>query len=154
MVSHRQSMPKQPPALAHGRLWLALLGGGTAWTLHLLLAYTIAEFGCLSGLGERHFGGLSVVTWMLLGLSVLTLALALVATALSRQLSRTQRYASRDPSTAPPGSSRNPHFHGERGPEAASTVAFSGRLAYLTNLAFTFVIAVQTVPIFYFLGRC
>lgn len=136
MVNPRFTPASSARAPGRNRLWFALLGGGSAWTLHLLLAYVIAEFGCLSGFGERRLGGFSWVAWMLLVLSVLALTLALSATIFSRRLQR------------------GAHADSSDEPENASTVAFSGRLAFITNLVFTAVIAVQSVPIFYFLGRC
>jgi hypothetical protein len=137
-AKQRSSVPVPGDAVvaSRGAVWFALLGGGTAWTLHLLLAYAIAEFGCLSGLGERQFGGLSLVAWLLLGMSVGALGLGAMATLVARRMRN--RFA--EDSAADP--------------EEVRATGFSGRLAYVTNLAFTVVIAVQTVPIFYFWRKC
>jgi hypothetical protein len=134
------AIPERPPAqgrpASNGAVWFALLGGGVAWTLHLMLAYVIAEFGCLSGLGAIRAGGISIVAWMLLGLSAGALALAILATVFAARIRRR------------PG--------GDAGEEADGTEAraFGGRLGYVTNLVFTLVIAVQSVPILYYLGEC
>lgn len=126
----------EDPLASRGKIWFALLGGGVAWTLHLLLAYVVAEFGCLSGLGENDAGGLTVVAWLLLAVSAGALALAAAAT------------------IAAAGIRRQLHELSNVQMENARTLAFSGRLALVTNLVFTLVIAVQSVPIFYFLRSC
>ena len=68
------------PQVTRTGLWLGLVGGGAAWMLHLLLAWTIAEFGCVAGLGKVQASGISMVSWMLIAASLFCLALALVAT--------------------------------------------------------------------------
>jgi hypothetical protein len=121
---------------SRARVWFALLGGAVAWTLQLMLAYIIAEFGCLSGLGEKQAGGLTVVAWLLLGLSAAALALAAGAAITAARIRR------------------NPAGPVELQTESALTLAFSGRLGVVTNLVFLVIIAVQSVPIFYFLRNC
>lgn len=137
-VNPSESRPLRPGnrGANRGAVWFALLGGGVAWTLHLLLAYAVAEFGCLSGLGEKQLGGLTLVAWLLLGVTAGALALAAAATLVAAGIRR----RSREPS--------------EVQTEPACTLAFSGRLALATNVVFTLVIAVQSVPIFYFLRSC
>lgn len=46
------------------RLWFGVMGGAVAWFLHFVLAYLIAEFGCVNGWGEVHWLGLSAVAWL------------------------------------------------------------------------------------------
>jgi hypothetical protein len=118
-----------------GRFSVVLLGGGGAWTLHLLLAYAIAEFGCLSGWGRQQFAGFSLVAWLLLGLSLVALTLAGGATIAAARL---RRRAEQRVSEA----------------EADRALVFGARLAFVTNLVFTVVIAVQSVPILYYLSGC
>lgn len=113
-------------------LWFGLVGGGVAWLLHLLLAYVVAEFGCLSGLGERHLGNWSLVTWLLLAVSAGALGLALAATLVSWR-----------------GFRRAVH-----GSESDRARRFSARLGFISNVVFTAIVAVQSVPIFYFLRSC
>ena len=110
------------------RLRFVLLGGAVAWTLHLLLAYVIAEFGVLSGLVELSWVGLDAVSWLLLGWSAAMLALAGVAVWVSWRL-RAE----------------------ESDDEAARTVRFCARFGRAANLAFLVIIAVESVPIFFFL---
>ena len=117
------------------RLWFALLGGAVAWTGHLMLAYAISEFGCTAGLGRRSFIGVSVVSWMLLLLSVAMAALAAWALLVARDVGR----------RADEGI---PH------PDEESTAGEVARLGSIANGLFLFIVLIQTVPIFFFLGRC
>ncbi len=125
----------EPPQVNRALVWFVLLGGATAWTLHLLLAYAVAEFGCLSGMGETRVGGLTLVAWMLLGVSVLAAGIAGVATVVSLRLHRRIRAA-------------------EMGGEGERATAFSVRLGLISNVGFAGVIVVQTIPIFYYLSKC
>lgn len=117
-------------------LWFALLGGGVAWTLQLLLAYVVSEFGCLSGLGEKPAAGLTLVAWLLIGVSLGALALASAATLTAARIRRELRGRRRDEA------------------EGVRTAAFSGDLALVTNLVFILVIVAQSVPIIFFLRTC
>ena len=121
--------------VGRGRLWFGLLGGPVAWTAHLMLAYAIAEFGCLSAFGRRTLLGLTAVTWGLLVVSAATLAVAVVAALVARR-SREQAPEPGDPNADGP----------PKGYVAAAGLYLSGFSA--------FVIAVQTVPIFYYLRDC
>ncbi|MEX2672945.1 MAG: hypothetical protein WD294_12645 [Phycisphaeraceae bacterium] len=122
-------------------IWFALLGGGVAWALHFLLAYGISEFGCEAGADAWVWLNVSAVAWMILALTVLMLTLAVAATFVAWRL-------------AHPGEA-------ERGPDASPAEAhhrmtrrFAGGLAIWLNGLFTFVIAFQTIPLFFYLGRC
>lgn len=127
-----------PPAPAAAAVWFNLVGGGAAWMLHLLLAYVIAEFGCLSGLGEVHLAGLTAVAWLLIGTSALALALASAATATSIRIGQHLQ---------------GPHSAKMKTADLEAT-AFSGRLGLISNIVFTVVILVQSVPIFFYLREC
>lgn len=109
-------------------LRFVLLGGGVAWTLHLLLAYVIAEFGIVSGFVDTRWAGLDAVSWLLIGLSVAMLALAAAASWASWRV----RCADGDD-------------------EEARTVRFCVRFGRAANVAFLVIIAVESVPIFFFL---
>ena len=125
----------EPARVNRALIWFVVLGGGTAWTLHLLLAYAVAEFGCLSGMGETRAVGLTLVAWMLLGVSVLASGLAGLAIVVSWRVSRRLR-----------GVVGNDE--GER------ATVFSVRLGLILNVVFAAVIVVQTIPIFYYLSKC
>src|ERR671914_353747 len=62
--------------VSRGALWFGLFGGAIAWTVHLMLAYAAAEFGCVGRLGERGYLGITQVAWLE---AALTLATALVS---------------------------------------------------------------------------
>jgi hypothetical protein len=106
-----------------------LLGGAVAWTLHLVFAYVIAEFGILSGFVERQWAGLDAVSWLLIGWSAAMLALAASAVRAA-------------------GSLPDDAGHGD---ETDRTVRFCAGFGRASNLVFLVIIAVQTIPIFYFL---
>jgi hypothetical protein len=114
-----------------------LAGGGGAWLLHLLLSYVAAEFGCLAGLGQVKVAGLTVVAWLLLTLTVVMLAVASAAVVVSWQLGR-----------------HRPGDDTTRLAEARQAQRFSGRLGLVANSVFMLIIAIQSVPIFYFWRGC
>jgi hypothetical protein len=128
--------PLHKPRVSRGALWFGLLGGGFAWLAHLISAYVIAEFGCISGLGERLGWGVTVVAWMVIGLSVLMLSIAAAATFVARR-SR-QRLAQE-----PVGDLD------DAGPEF-----YMARAGFITSALFLFIILVESVPIFFYLKHC
>jgi hypothetical protein len=120
-------------AWKHG---LALLGGAVAWTGHLLIAYAISEFGCVAGWGHRNFLAVSVVSWLVIGVSVAMIALAVASIYVSLQLERS-----------------GPHLATADADER-STVEYVGRFGRIVNWLFLFVIVVETLPIFFYLDHC
>jgi hypothetical protein len=134
MTSHLD-MVDADPHVRRGQLWFGLLGGGAAWTLHLLLAYLAAEFGCVSGMDRHRLLGISSVAWIILIGSVLLAAAAAAATWMAhRAHQRLQRHT-------------GPRDLDGYGPFMAS----AGRS---TSALFLLVILVQTVPVFFYLQRC
>ena len=139
MKTKRHQPPRAEPdslPVRRGVLWFALLGGGVAWTLQLLLAYAVSEFGCLSGMGATSVAGLTLIAWLLIAVSVGALALAASAALTAAGIRRRLRESRRDDA------------------EAVRTAAFSGDLALVTNLVFILVILAQSVPIVFFLRTC
>ena len=137
-LSHAQppASPDPPTPVSRLALRFATLGGGIAWLAHLILAYVIAEFGCVSGLGKVQWTGISAVAWLLLAMTGLTMGLALAATAMAwRNRQRLLR------------------AWGERS-ESHEAEDFTSRLAFITDALFVVIIGVQSVPIFYFLPDC
>jgi hypothetical protein len=61
-------------------LWFGALGGAFAWLVHLISCYAIAEFGCVGEVGHVILSGISVVAWMCVAATALTLLVALAAT--------------------------------------------------------------------------
>jgi hypothetical protein len=110
------------------------LGGGIAWLLHLLSAYAIAEFGCVAGAGAHRWAGVTLVAWLLLGVTAVLL-LAGVASMLVAVKLR----------------AREPGGELESSLSARAYLARSG--AIMSGL-FVLIILAQTVPIFYYLESC
>jgi hypothetical protein len=138
MKGNRRSADKGLAGWPVSRMALrfGMVGGGVAWTLHLLLSYVVAEFGCLAGLGEVRFLGLTVVAWLLLGVTLAVLALGGMAAMVSW---RSQRIL---------------EGHVTEGPDDLAGEKFMARTGFVTNVAFLAIIAVQAIPIFYFLRAC
>lgn len=131
-----QSAPRWPPRVSRTALWFGFLGGAVAWTLHLLAASFISEWGCLTGLARWQWLGLTSIAWLLIAASVLMLLLAIWATWVAYRLQHQLSEAGSTPLDR----------HG--------TATFLARAGLITNGVFTFIILAQCVPIFYFLSRC
>jgi len=131
MKAHRA--PSSPPRASPWRLRFILLGGGTAWFGHLVFAYLIAEFGVLTELHRTMWSGISAVVWLIAGLSVLMFLFAALAAG-----------AAWNERTRAPSLVRDEE-------DVTHAGHFCLRFGLATNLAFAAIIAVQTIPIFYFL---
>lgn len=121
-----------------GRLALrvSLLGGAVSWLLHLLLVYVVAEFGCLAGLGEVRFIGMTAVAWLLILVSVIALLMGAASTAVSHRAGGKLRAQSADPGRDFPAE------------------AFAAQTGRMTNALFLFIILIESIPILYFLRHC
>jgi hypothetical protein len=137
---NRSDESKQEPALAKRRgrrlIWFGFLGGALAWLAHLVLAWGIAEFGCIAGLGASKWLGIPAMTVLLGGLTASALGIALAAAWATfrvewRMLSDNEA---------------NPLFRG-----AAMYLSRSG---LVLNGLFVLVIIAQSFPIFFFGGNC
>jgi hypothetical protein len=117
-----------------GALWFGLLGGGLAWLAHLLLAYFIAEFGCLAGWGEIFMFDVTAVAWAVIASSALTLVVAIAASLVAF---RARKRLAGEQCDAEPG-----------------TELELARAGFITSSLFTFVILVQSVPVFFYLRHC
>ena len=132
----RQSGQSSLGEISRLHLWFGLLGGALAWTAHLLLAYTVAEFGCVSTFKELSYLGISAVAWLLIGITAIALLVASAATLVAYR-SNTRMHARLSESVT------------ENDPRAY--VAFTG---FITSALFTLTIVVESVPIFYYLRSC
>ncbi len=121
--------------VGQNRLWFGLLGGPLAWTAHLMFAYVISEFGCLTAGGKATFAGLTVVTWLVLALTALTLALAAGAARVAYRSGQALPGTEADTDAQPPKRS----------------LADAG--LYLSGTS-AFVILVESLPILYYLRDC
>ncbi len=112
------------------RTGFAFLGGGLAWTFHLLAAWYIVELGCNSELADVNVLGISLVIWAVLIVSLIGLAVGSLALFFSFAYLR-------DSSDG----------------KSASRI-FLHRTAVVLNLVFTLTILAQSIPVFYFLDGC
>ncbi len=114
-----------------GRLfvWSSLWLGGIAWLLHLLTAWALAEFGCMSALAGPGPAGISWVAWGILAATVPCLLLCGLA------------------SWAGWRCGRGPMGGGE-------TAGFFVRFGLAANPLFALIIIAQTIPVFYHLKDC
>lgn len=117
-------------------LWYGLLGGGLAWLAHLVLAYLIAEFGCVAGWGARTRLGLTPVAWLIIAASVATLSAALFAVWVSVRNERRYRAGGFQDT-----GEDHPYYY----------LARTGRIA---NILFAFIIVVESIPVFFYLRHC
>lgn len=121
--------------VSRGALWFGLLGGAISWTAHLILAYAVAEFGCVGQLGERGYLGVSTVAWLELSLTVVTTLVAGTATVVAYRSHR--RLRSRDADDA-----------------AEAAERYTAWAGLLTSGMFTFIILFESIPILYYLHSC
>lgn len=140
MKAERHSLDyseERTPVVRRWEVRFALLGGGIAWLLHLVSVYGIAEFGCVAGWGHIYWGGASVVAWLLIAATVLTGGMAAAASWLAWRAERRLRGTT-----------------AQNAPVEPETKAFMAGLSQKLNAVFALIIAVQGVPIFFFLKDC
>ena len=125
------STPATPAGRA--RLWVGVWGGAVAWFVHLAGAYSIAEFGCVASWGGWRILGLTAVSWAILATTLVTLA----ATALAGWLAW-----------------RGYQAAGEDGSEEQQATRGMAKIGLILDGLFAFAIALQTVPILFFLTAC
>ncbi|MDW7772634.1 MAG: hypothetical protein SCH71_07050 [Desulfobulbaceae bacterium] len=124
--------------LSHQRMfrrWFSFLGGGVAWTYHLLTIYVIGEFGCVSGFDRHVFAGISAVAWMLIIVSVIALVPAVAATVIGYVDTRRDARETE----------KNPYEEGGR---------YLSSFGWPLNGVFTLIIFVESLPVFGYLGGC
>jgi hypothetical protein len=122
-----------------GAVLFGVAGGGIAWFAHLALAYLVAEFGCVGGWDEIGWLGLTAVTWSLIGVTVVCVAGAGLATYAAWRHVRAGGRGGLD---------------GAMGPENGGTLGVMARVGLVLSGLFVFIILVESVPILYFLGEC
>lgn len=122
-------------AVSRPRLWFGMFGGILAWTAHLMGAYLIGEFGCVGDKPHAMFAGLPVVTWLALGLTVLTFGAACAATWVAY---RSGQKLDTDPA--------NPD------PELPKPSLANAGL-YLSGVS-AFIILIESIPILYYFRDC
>jgi hypothetical protein len=128
------SMLAHQTEVGRAAMWFGLLGGAGAWTAHLLLAYSVAEFGCLSGFGERSYMTISVVAWLEVAVTALTAVIAAFAAFVAFRSYRILR--SQDVV------------------ETTAAEEYTARVGLITSGIFTFIILFESIPILYYLRTC
>ncbi len=123
-------------SVSRAALWFGLFGGAIAWTVHLLGAYAVAEFGCLGRPAHYDYLGITLVAWMELALTAVTTLAAVAATAVAVHCYR--RLQSSEPAEV-------------TGPTAERDTAWA---AVLTSGTFVFIILFESLPILYYLQSC
>jgi len=113
------------------RVWSCLWGGGLAWALHLAAVWAIAEFGCMTAMARPGPLEVSWVAWGILGVSVLCLALAGIATLESWR-----------------------QAHSGAGSGGERPARFAAGSGVVVNSLFMFIIIAQTLPVFFYLRDC
>jgi hypothetical protein len=119
------------------KLWFGLVGGALAWLAHLMIAYAVAEFGCVGGMDSWHALGISVVAWIVIAVSAITFVIASVAAIMAYRIGLLLSGLEKHQSTA-----------------AIAGETYAAKAGWLTSGLFALVIAVETVPILYFLREC
>jgi hypothetical protein len=127
----------EPREIGLGRLMFALLGGSLAWLAHFLSAYLLAEFGCIGGLAEIGFWGVTAGAWSIVGGTIVRVAVAVFATVFAQG-----------------GGQRLEEAAGADEGDGSGVELFLARTGVVLNLLFLFVILVESVPILYFLEDC
>lgn len=120
------------------RLWFGLLGSPIAWFLHLVVVYTLAEVTCVAGIFGFTVLGLDGGVFLILVVTLLTLALAgvagVVAYGSNRHLER--------------------HSEGEESPTDRGVGRQMAQWGVHLAVIFLFIIAVETIPVFFYLEPC
>jgi hypothetical protein len=92
----RASQPMPSPPLvrraAPWLLWFAVLGGATAWTVHLLVAWGLEEIACASGSRSSDVLGVPLAV-AIAAATLLTLAVSVAALVVAWRLWRRTRAA-------------------------------------------------------------
>jgi hypothetical protein len=163
--------------VSRGALWFGLFGGALAWTVHLMLAYVAAEFGCVGRLGERGYLGISMVAWLELALTVATTLASGAATVVAYRSHRRLRSANSlsenrrglahfagrpqqkeqsSEQNVPVPLSADGSRIGSKAAEDAAVAAerYMAWTGVLTSGMFTFIIVFESIPILYYLHSC
>lgn len=140
-ASETQPNPEASREPAGGLVSLFLFGGAICWTIQLLFAVFISEWGCISGMGDFRLFGVTAIAWSVIAVSLLTMALTGWAMRLSLGSCRRQSRSAAE--------SDSEDFAAER--ESARYLA---QVAVWSNGLFLFIIVAQTIPILFYLTEC
>lgn len=117
-------------AVTSRTLWFGLLGGALAWMAHLLLAWYLAEAGCVAPFLTGYVLGLPALSLVLGAATVAAAAVAVLALLTARRNGR--RLADGEPE-ALRGAGR-----------------YMARAGLLLSSIFLFIILFESIPLFFF----
>lgn len=118
-------------------LWFGLLGSAIAWLLHLVVIYTVAEAACVTGFPWFHVLGIHGGSLLIVVFTLLMLALAAVSGYVAHW---NRRQLEQRP-------------NGQKGPVDRGVGQHMARVGWYLGAIFIFIIASETLPVF-FLHPC
>jgi hypothetical protein len=133
---------------------LAGFGGALAWLLQLLIAYTLAEFGCVAGWQQSQVWGIGWVSFLIGLVSLLMLALALLSAWVAQRRADQLQGQTPESSTTAPTDLPATKEPSQVAPVSRSARPFWLRISVLCNIIFAWLIVVQTLPILAFVRKC
>lgn len=131
--------------------WFAFLGGAVAWTLHLLLAWAIAEFGCIRGLHHTQLAGVTLTGWLILALTLVSFAVAVAATWVGYRPYGEHRREAERPRDPADFADKPDGEHADPRAEAADYLL---RCGFIASALFAIIILGQALPLVFYLQRC
>lgn len=135
--------------------WFGFLGGAIAWTIHLLAAYAIAEWVCVSRVfAVERFLGVAIVAWLLIGVSILTALVAGAATWVAYLHSAPGIRGSSQLSVVGSRLRESLLLTDNRQPTTDNRLQELAQIGWVMSALFLFTILVQSIPIFYWLEGC
>lgn len=114
----------------------AFLGGPIAWFVHLALCYAIGEFGCVAGAPRWTWLGVHGLAWMVIAVSVVTFGISLVAGIVGYRMACGEEGMLGTP------------------PGGMTGADYLTRAGAVLSLLLAAIIAVQSVPILFYLEGC
>ena len=131
--------------------WFALLGGALAWTADIMLSYIIAEFGCIRGLHHITAWGLTLTAWLLIGLTLVTFAIAAAAAWVGYPRGRLGGLDAIDPAAHADHADAMDTTEGSPQSIAGAYLLRSG---CVFSALFAVMILGQSIPLVFYLQRC
>ena len=127
------------------RMWLSLIGGGLAWTVHLVFSATLAEWGISASLDNRMFMGVNHIAWVVMTVTGVSLAATLWALWGSAKLLNHFRQQL-DLKMSVDNAEATQEF------ADSSTGVYLMRVGICSNCVFLLVILAQSLSVFFYSG--
>ncbi|HEV7278883.1 MAG TPA: hypothetical protein VGN57_01620 [Pirellulaceae bacterium] len=112
-------------------LAFAFFGAAVAWAVHLMVSQLVSEWSYFAGEHRHTFLDVSIVVWILAGVTLVLLGIGGGSLLVARNLRRERQ----DVPTAPP---------------SAATVRFATAVGLLSGIVFLLVILAQALPLLFF----